>query len=112
MHEEQAGRVCAALRGIALMKLVEAGVIERDAEGTVDLDRFERFWGKFSWNLYVAIRNEFQPEPEGEPVRHEQTRTGPEVRKRRLDMWSCREQMRETALFLLGIIATLVCVGR
>lgn len=135
MHEEKAGRVCAALKGIALMELVEAGAIERDADGNVDADRFERFWGKFSWNLYVAICNEFLPEPdhrrradpqtlgskaaeppqpelEGEPVQPEPTRTGQETRRRSLDMWSCREQMRETAMFLLGIIATLVCVGR
>lgn len=46
------------LKGVALVKLVEAGVIQRNADGSVDTTGFERFWQGFERNLQTCIHNE------------------------------------------------------
>lgn len=51
-----------ALKSIALAKLVEAGVIERKEDGSVDMDGFERFWVAFERNLMTALANQLGAE--------------------------------------------------
>lgn len=48
---------CLTMKGIALMKLVEAGVIQREEDGNVNTDGFETFWDSFERNLYTAMDN-------------------------------------------------------
>lgn len=47
---DKANELCLTMKGIALMKLVEAGVIQREEDGNVNTDGFER-------NLYTAMDN-------------------------------------------------------
>lgn len=54
---ETARGLCLTMKGIALVKLVEAGVIRREADGSVDTDGFETFWNGFERNLYTAMDN-------------------------------------------------------
>ena len=46
------------LKCVALLKLVEAGVISEAEDGSVDTEGFERFWTKFERNLNTAITDE------------------------------------------------------
>lgn len=54
---EKANEYCLTMKGIALMKLVEAGVIQREEDGNVNTDGFETFWDSFERNLYTAMDN-------------------------------------------------------
>ena len=45
------------LKSVALIDLVEAGVIQRDDDGGVDTERFERFWCRFQGSLDTAMEN-------------------------------------------------------
>ena len=53
---DKANELCLTMKGIALVKLVEAGVIQRE-EGNVNTDGFETFWNGFERNLYTAMDN-------------------------------------------------------
>lgn len=54
---EKANEYCLTMKGIALVKLVEAGVIQREEDGNVNTDGFETFWNGFERNLYTAMDN-------------------------------------------------------
>ena len=54
---EKANELCLTMKGIALVKLVEAGVIRREEDGNVNTDGFETFWNGFERNLYTAMDN-------------------------------------------------------
>ena len=54
---DKANELCLTMKGIALMKLVEAGVIQREEDGNVNTDGFETFWDSFERNLYTAMDN-------------------------------------------------------
>ena len=51
-------KLTATLKGVALMCLVGSGVIQREEDGSVNTEAFERFWEKFERNLSTAITNE------------------------------------------------------
>ena len=54
---EKADELCLTMKGIALLELVDAGVIRREEDGSVDTDGFEVFWSGFERNLYIAMDN-------------------------------------------------------
>ena len=54
---DKENKFCLTMKGIALMKLVEAGVIQREEDGNVNTDGFETFWDGFERNLYTAMDN-------------------------------------------------------
>ena len=54
---DKANELCLTMKGIALVKLVEAGVIHREEDGNVNTDGFETFWNGFERNLYTAMDN-------------------------------------------------------
>lgn len=54
---DKENKFCLTMKGIALMKLVEAGVIRREEDGNVNTDGFETFWDSFERNLYTAMDN-------------------------------------------------------
>lgn len=51
------GNIILTLKSVALIGLVEAGVIQKDDDGGVDTERFERFWRRFQGNLDNAMDN-------------------------------------------------------
>ena len=51
------GHIILMLKSVALIDLVEAGVIQRDDDGGVDTERFELFWRRFQGNLNNAMDN-------------------------------------------------------
>lgn len=51
------GHIILTLKSVALIGLVEAGVIQKDDDGGVDTERFERFWRRFQGNLDNAMDN-------------------------------------------------------
>ena len=50
--------ICLTLKSVALIKLVEAGVIPEAEDGSVDTAGFERFWVKFEPNIEKWFANE------------------------------------------------------
>lgn len=71
---EKANELCLTMKGIALMKLVDAGVIRRGDDGSVDTDGFERFWSGFERNLYTAMDNAMEELSRGYQGREETAR--------------------------------------
>ena len=51
------GNIILTLKSVALIGLVEAGVIQKDDDGGVDTEQFERFWRRFQGNLDNAMDN-------------------------------------------------------
>lgn len=47
--------ISVTLKAAALVKLVDAGVIQREEDGSVNTEGFERFWSGFEQNLYTAM---------------------------------------------------------
>ena len=48
-------KLCTTLKAAALIGLVENGVIQREENGDVDTENFERFWCYFERQMDTAI---------------------------------------------------------
>ena len=51
-------RFSATMKGSVLNGLVESELIEREADGSIDTEKFERFWARSDRNLNAQITDE------------------------------------------------------
>lgn len=49
-------QMATTLKAVALIGLVENGIIQRDENGDINTDAFERFWARFERNVDLSIQ--------------------------------------------------------
>lgn len=85
-------RFSATMKGSVLIGLVESGLIEREADGSIDTEKFERFWAYIEPDISLSLEQQVY---EFFKVREQ------EAKERRKE---CYEDAKEMILIFLPVI--------